>query len=76
VSAEVRHIKKDSRVREISVSGLGGCATLAEQNGKRGAENDPRALWMVILQALAMVTSAIRKYVGAKGSCETCGRVL
>jgi hypothetical protein len=52
------------------------CATLADTDGKRGAENDPRALWLVILQALAMVTSAIRKHVGAKGSCEGCGRVL
>jgi hypothetical protein len=38
--------------------------------------DEARALWLVILQALAMVTAAIRRHVGVKGSCEGCGKVL
>jgi hypothetical protein len=69
MSTEIKIVKKEGRA-------LAGCATLAEQDGKRGVQDESRALWLIILQALAMVTSAIRKYVGVKGSCETCGRVL
>jgi hypothetical protein len=45
-------------------------------NGGKMPPDEARALWLVILQALAMVTAAIRRHVGVKGSCEGCGKVL
>ena len=68
-----RHIKKDSREREISVPDLAACATLAEQDGKRGAQDESRILWEGLLHGLTIMTKALRKYLKVE-RCEHCGR--
>lgn len=64
-----------SRLIKKSCTPLAACDKLADVDSEREVQNDSRALWLVILQALAMVASAIRKHVGAKGCCDRCGRV-
>jgi hypothetical protein len=52
---------------------LGGCDTLANADGKRGAEDDSRVLGKTILHGLTIIVVGLRKYLKVE-RCEHCGR--
>ena len=62
----IKIIKKDSRA-------VRPCATLANEDGERGAEDDAHVLGKTILHGLTIIIVGLRKYLKVE-RCEHCGR--
>lgn len=58
--------------RNIFVKKAPTCATLADQDGTRDAE-ELKILWLALLRGLVLIVIALRKYLQVE-RCDTCGR--
>jgi hypothetical protein len=71
LSQELKKVSSDS---DISVPKLGACARLADTDGKRGTQDEPRAVWLAVLQGLTIISAGIRRHLKLTIRCEHCGK--
>lgn len=66
--------EKNPRDDDFSAATVRPCATLADTDGKRGAHDEARAVWLAVLQGLAIISAAIRRHLKLTIRCERCGK--
>lgn len=74
MSTSTQHLKKVSPEGEKTVPDLEECARLANTDGKRGTQDETRALWLAVLQGLTIISAGIRRHLKLTIRCEHCGK--